>query len=207
MDISKALTIAGEALAALTALLSFLGTVRNGLTHLGWLSTEGATKFGKVLDRAALICEKGKKGIVWVGSLPGFASQPKDAPAPDVGKVVPLLLVGLLAISGCAEYSACIKAQMGPTLKAVTAQQVEQQISAILTTAASAQWVALGLQTAEDACVDTNCKALVSCAAQAWAETHPAVKPAVQGVQQFKASKPASAQYKCGPQRQRLASL
>lgn len=86
MDIQHGLVIAGEALGVLTALISFLGTVRNGLTHLGWISTAEATKFGKVLDRASLVAEKGKKGLVWVATLPGFASK---APEPALALVPP----------------------------------------------------------------------------------------------------------------------
>lgn len=86
MDIQKGLQIAGEAVAFLTALATFLGTIRNGLTHLGWLSTEESTKIGKFLDRMAWVAEKGKEGLAGAASLPGFASK---APAPALAAVPP----------------------------------------------------------------------------------------------------------------------
>lgn len=98
------------------------------------------------------------------------------------------ILVAGGVLCGCAQYSACVKAQMGPAIKAITLQTVESQVAAVLATAASQQWVATGLQALEYACADTNCKALVSCAATAWAEAHPSAKPAVNGVQQYKSA-------------------
>lgn len=128
MDTVHALTAAGQALAfaslCLTALLSAAGTLRGLLSHANFISVQERGKIGAVLDRFSLICEKGKKGLVWVLSLPGFASQPKDAPAPDVSKVVPLLLVGLLAATaGCPT----VQTKVGDT----TAQKFQQDAAAV----------------------------------------------------------------------------
>lgn len=84
MDIQQAIKIAGEAVAFLTALTTFLGTIRNGLTHLGWISTDESTKFGKFLDRMAWVAEKGKTGVAGVVHLPFLASR---TPAPTLAVV------------------------------------------------------------------------------------------------------------------------
>lgn len=127
MDIQHGLVLAGQYVAfagcVLTAMLSAIGTARNLLSHAGFVSVEERTKLGAVLDRFALVCEKGKKGITWVLSLPGFASRDAAAPAPDL-KIVPLLLVGLFALNGCATTNTPANATTGQKLIADSAALV-----------------------------------------------------------------------------------
>jgi hypothetical protein len=127
MDMKHALDVAQFAAESLTAFAVILGTLRNLLTHADFISTEERTKIGAALDRCSFVAEKGKKGIAWVLTLPGFASRAKDAPAPDL-KLVPLLVAGLLTLTGCPLATTPASATLG--------QKVEADVSAIKQVAA-----------------------------------------------------------------------
>lgn len=118
------------------------------------------------------------------------------------------LLSAFLALPGCAQYSACVKQQTTAAFKTLTAATVETQVIGLVNLGISEQFVQLGLQGFEDACEDTNCKALVGCVAIAWAEKHAItaaplasaakVKASQDGITAYLAKKPA-AWLICGP--------
>lgn len=108
MTLKDYLEVGAQVCALIAGLATALGTLRNILTHLGWISAGADSKLHKAADVMSLISEKGKKGLVWVASLPGFASRaPDEEPKLLPGEIakgpgLALLLAASLALSGCA---------------------------------------------------------------------------------------------------------
>jgi hypothetical protein len=98
------LEIGAQLCALVAGLASALGTVRNLLTHLGWISTKTDSRLHKIADRMSWISEKGKKGLVGIASLPGVASKDFALPG-ELSKFafLPIFFAAAAALaSGCA---------------------------------------------------------------------------------------------------------
>jgi hypothetical protein len=147
-------------------------------------------------------------GLTLVFMLGAAAGVLLLARARALRSVLVLALAIPLALSGCAQYSACVKQKTSATFKTLTASIVETQVIGLIDLGISEQWIQLGLTAAEDACADTDCKALVVCVAVAWSEAHPIssataiaqarVRASQDGISAYLVKKPSAWRTNCG---------